>query len=909
LYGLAEILTSIYALAIPWLLRSAEPLLQTLYGTGHGAEFLVLLLRATFGSAILFPATVLMGATLPLLAGWIFGGAQTEAGRRVNFLYSGNLAGATIGAFLSGFALLPSFGFSHTLAIACACNGAIGLTAVWMARERTQTRNPELRKDATASRDAASGLALPSRIAIPVAFLSGGTCLLYEVAWGRVYGLLFGPTASTLTLILAVFLAGLSAGSVWAGRLKHNLEAWLSAAQLSCALALLAAVATTGVSPPWIADWVRVHNSDPLKIEAMKVVLLGMTLLPLTLAFGLIFPLTMRTALTASTAFASRIGGLYGINTAGCIAGSLSAGWFFIPLLGTERTLLLGGLLNLGLGLWLLDRLRPAWRKPLIVAACAGPILAGLFAPRWDMTAMTAGAYKYAPYYANPAAPFIDAGELLWVREGTAGTVAVRKEAGSLVLSIDGKVDASDAGGDLLTEKLLAHLPLLLAPGAKRICLIGLASGVTAGAALTHDIQQLDVVEISRDVVHASHYFDAVNGRPLADPRVTLLVNDGRSHLALASSSYDVIISEPSNPWIAGMNSLFTRDFFRIARRRLRRNGIFAQWFHIYNMPLDDLRSLLAAFQEAFPSAMLWKLNDGDILLTGIAGEPPIVERRFPPVSERVRADLSGVGVEDPKLLLDLYVMRDGDIRSFANGAPVNTDDHPWLEFHGQRDLHAQTDPADEAALLSSSKRAPEPAAVRELRENMTAQQYLASGRMFEHAESYRSAFRSYQQAWQRDAGSVEALAGMDRSARLPEQRTAVIQALGLTGASDTSEKRTELAIRKERGGQTGMARLLFEETALAHPDDPAARFNFGIFCLEQKDYADAIAQFNAAIRIDAKYLPAYEALAESYLQLHDFDQAAVWTRRILALNPNHSIARQTLATLEHRLAERRSRR
>ncbi len=842
----------------------------------------------------------MMGATLPFLAGWISASAHAAAGRRVNSLYSVNLAGATVGVILSGFTLLPALGFSRTLALACACNFAIGLAALGIARGRTNERKPDERKP-----DPDPQPGLPPRVLIPVAFLSGWTCLLYEVAWGRIYGLLFGPTASTLTLILAVFLAGLTAGSVWAGRLKRNLEAWLTGAQLSCAVALVWAVAGAGASPPWIADWVRANSSDIVRIEAMKLILLGITLLPLTLPFGLTFPLVMRTGISTRAAFAARIGGLYGINTAGCIAGSLCAGWLLIPLLGTERTLLMGGLANLGLGLWLLDRIRPAWRKPVLASAAAGLVLAAVLVPRWDMTAMTAGGYKYAPYFANSGAPPLDTGELLSVHEGIAGTVAVRRDGGSLLLSIDGKVDASNAGGDLLTEKLLAHLPLLLAPDAKRVCLIGLASGVTAGAALTHEIQQLDVVEISRDVVRASHFFDGVNGRPLEDPRVALVVNDGRNHLALTSSEYDVIISEPSNPWIAGMNSLFTRDFFQIARRRLRENGIFAQWFHIYNMPQDDLRSLLAAFQDVFPSAILWKLNDGDILLTGLAGDPAVLERHLPPVSRNARAALSGAGVEDPKLLLDLYVMRDRDLRDFANGAPANTDDHPWLEFHGQRDLHAQTDPGNEEALFSFSKRTQPPAAVRELRESMTAQQDLASGRMFEHAESYRSAFHSYQRAEQRDH-SIEALAGMDRSARLPEERALVIDALGLNGTSDAPEQRTALAIKKAHAGEIGAARILFEETAQAYPEDPAARFNYGIFCLEQKEYQPAIREFQQAIQIDAKYLPAYEALAESYLQLQDFDQAAAWSRRILEMNPNHAIARQTLTALEHRLADRR---
>ncbi len=797
LYGMAELLVSLYAFLVPYLLRGAAPLFQSLYAEGHGATGVLTGLHALAGSAILFPATSAMGATLPLLARWIAGAQDanelSDAARRVSNLYSVNLAGASAGAILCGFALLPAFGFAHTLVLACSGNALIGLASMWLARGAAR------KAPATQVRPAApvAGPALPGRVIIPVAFFGGWTCFLYEVAWGRLYGLLFGPTASTVTLVLAAFLVGLTVGGVWAGRLRRNLPAWLCGAQAGCALALLWAIAAAGALPPWIADWVRVHNPYPVQIEFMKVAMLVVTLLPLTLLFGLIFPLTMRAGSSATATFAGWIGGLYGVNTVGCIAGAVAAGWWLVPAVGTERTLLLGGLVNLALALLVLHRIRPRWRTPALAVATVGALLVGWLFPRWDMAAMTAGGYKYAPYYTGSGA--LQAGELVWVHEGIAGTVAVRRDAGSLILSIDGKVDASDAGGDLLTEKLLAHLPLLLAPQADRVCLIGLASGVTAGAALTHSIRQLDVVEVSPDVIRASHDFDRVNRRPLEDRRTTLIVNDGRNHLALTSSRYDVIISEPSNPWIAGMNNLFTRDFFRIARGRLRPAGIFAQWFHIYNMPRNDLRSLVAAFADVFPSAALWKLNDGDILLTGFAADPPFLHLPAPAVPPAALADLAAVGVENPELLLDLYVMRDGALQRFAGGAEPNTDDHPWLEFHGQQDLHAQTDPANEAALFSSIA-APPPASVRRLRESLGPAGYLAIGRMFERAESYRSAFGAYQQA-QRQSPSVEALAAMDRCARLPGERTAVIAALGLAGSSDGLEAANRPSLAGSPGG------------------------------------------------------------------------------------------------------------
>src|SRR5206468_1130297 len=161
-----------------------------------------------------------------------------------------------------------------------------------------------------------------------------------------------------------------------------------------------------------------------------------------------------------------------------------------------------------------------------------------------------------------------------------------------------------------------------------------------------------------------------------------------------------------------GMNSMFTRDFFTIAKRRLNRGGLFAQWFHIYNMPKDDLQSLLSAFTEVFPSAVLWKLNDGDVLLPGFESPRAVT---LAALTQNAAQDLASVGVSDPRLLPDLYVIRDRDIRRFAAGAAPNTDDNPLLEFHGQRDLHAQTDFANSADFEAFARELPPPPGVEAL--------------------------------------------------------------------------------------------------------------------------------------------------------------------------------------------------
>ncbi len=238
--------------------------------------------------------------------------------------------------------------------------------------------------------------------------------------------------------------------------------------------------------------------------------------------------------------------------------------------------------------------------------------------PEWDRDLITSGAYKYARQLSTEnLESSLRAGRLEYYKEGAAGTVSVRRVAGARSLAIDGKVDASN-GADMLTQRLLGLLPTMLHAGPRDALVIGLGSGVTADAVLASDeIRHLDVVEISPEVVEASAYFVRENHDVLRKPAVRLLVGDGRSHLRLSARQYDVIVSEPSNPWMAGVSALFTREFFAAARARLRSGGIFCQWTHTYEIADSDLQSIVATFASVFPDGTMWLVGEGDLLLIG----------------------------------------------------------------------------------------------------------------------------------------------------------------------------------------------------------------------------------------------------------------------------------------------------
>ena len=262
--------------------------------------------------------------------------------------------------------------------------------------------------------------------------------------------------------------------------------------------------------------------------------------------------------------------------------------------------------------------------------------------------------------------------------------MAVRKVGGTTSLAIDGKVDASNAG-DMLTQRLLAHVPLLLHPDPREVAILGLGSGVTLGSALTHPVRRADVLEISPEVVEASRFFETENHRALDDPRTHVIVGDGRTHLLFTRQQYDVIVSEPSNPWMAGIASLFTKEFFEAARARLKPGGVLCQWAHTYDISTQDLQSIVATFTSVFPDGTLWLVGDGDVLLIG--SNEPLEPRlagmaaawRRPGVAE----DLASVGALEPFHLLSMFVAGGPALLDWGSRAPIQSDNRAALEFSG----------------------------------------------------------------------------------------------------------------------------------------------------------------------------------------------------------------------------------
>ena len=897
-YAALEVAIAACAVLVPLALAAFRPLLALAYADGGGPWFGWI--RVLTSLTVLAAPAAAMGATLPFAVRW-FVGPTEHPGTEAGTLYAANTLGAALGAACAGFVLLPSLGLTGAALVAVSLNaasaaGALGLAASGSstdllaeaaAAKPTGRRHPPRRTHgrrasgtaANRKGDAADGLAAlaPGRAwLVPAALaLSGFVALTYEVTWTRVLALILGPTTYAFSTMLATFIGGLAAGSAigaWLARWRGQQVFWLGLMLILGALGGFGALRFIGPSTLAMARVVDQPDVAFTAVLALQVTLAAGLLLPMTLALGAAFPLAVGATARRTDAISSDVAVIYTANTCGAICGALLASFVLVPLLGLQQTVLVAGALAVGGGCLLLLAAPGTGITRLAGAGAAiAAVGVGWTAPDWNPKLISGGAYKYAPFLQVPDLQTgLEEGDILFYAEGAAGTVSVRSSGGRVALAIDGKVDASN-GVDMLTQNLLAHLPLLLHPGATDVGIIGLGSGVTLGAALRHPIERADVLEISAEVVEASTFFEVENHAALDDPRTRLILGDGRSHMLLSSRSYDVIVSEPSNPWMAGVSTLFTKEFFQAARDRLRPGGILCQWAHTYDMSDADLRSIVATFLAVFPDGAMWHVGQGDLLLIGSL-DP--LEPRLRGVADNwtrreVAADLAAVGVQDPFSVLSLHVGDGEALREYSEGARIQTDDRNALEFSAPRSVIGgnRIRRPDLNELRSIAARSPASPTIRAALASATAGQWLDRGRMQLQAAAYDTAFEDLSRA-------------ADMNPSNPEILQELVRAAGGSG-------REQEAI------------TLLDRLSSTIPEEPVLYIARSRLLASLGSIESAISAAEQALAMEPASLPSREHLASLLTDAGDAVRLAPIVRSMTRDAPQHAATRYYAAALE----------
>ncbi|MBZ5638206.1 MAG: fused MFS/spermidine synthase [Acidobacteriia bacterium] len=703
-YGLLEVGIGAYALLVPVLFRALTPIYSALWNAGGDSSYVLFSLAKTVGVlAVLLPPTFLMGASLPVLARQVADDPD-RIGGEVGSLYAVNTFGAMVGTFLAGVIAIPAFGVRHTLWSTAVVNFLVGIGALLLARRvgmPPAAMAAQAREAGSSSRGA--------RLALWLFAASGFAAMVLEVAWTRGLALIVGSSVYAFSLMLLAFLTGLAAGSAaFSAWLKWHPR--LDPGALLAGLLGGAGILAYGTTflfqwmPRFFAEVYFRGGLGPNEWLAVQFLIGFAVMFPATFALGGIFPAVLQLRTRGLDSVGASVGSVYAANTFGTIAGSAAAGFVVVPLLGVRSALLAVAFLEVALGLVAALGLRPTtgrtrWALALLLAAAAVTIPA--VRPGWDTLLMNSGVYmnvvdlpedaNWSDFLRRVIAP----NRLLFFEEGLTASVMVADQPAqkNRFLSVNGKVEASTRG-DMETQLMCAHLPLLLHPSPKDVLVIGLASGITAGAVATHPVRSIRVVEIEAAMVPAARQFASVNGDVLDDPRLVLAINDARNELTFSPRRYDVVVSEPSNPWMTVASNLFTEEFFRLARQRLYPSGIFCQWVQTYGLATEDLRSIVAAFHAAFPSTLLFETFDGtDLLLLG--SEAPIaldLDRMARRMSElRVFTDLGRVGVRRPADILPLFRLGTPQVDLLVAGANRNTDDNARVEFSAPKAMYEDT--------------------------------------------------------------------------------------------------------------------------------------------------------------------------------------------------------------------------
>ena len=681
-----------------------------------------LLTAARFLAAVflILPPTVLMGATLPVLTAWL-GGQFGEGTTRATTLYAWNTIGATLGVLAGGFFLLPGYGIDATIWLAGTANLFIAACCFLLSMGRpvphpmhtggVRSPGPQRDRFVRPSQDA-----IPWMVGAAVALAAMAT-MASQVVWTRVAALVLGASIYAFSVVLAVFLAGMGAGALavswWLSRRPMDARpGFLLLAFLSAAVLL-----ATGYLFPYLPVWAAwlYHALDlqnnPGSVFHLQFIVMAALLLPPTILFGGLLPAAFR-AFGGDGGAASRdVGQLYAWDVLGSIAGVLLAGFFLLPQLGSINALIVASALLLAA--MLLVQLSRGIRAGFVSLAVIVPASVVLWAaaPGWDRYLMSSGVHSYAAHFGSVHTPrtlsqeLSSRSDLLFYADGLTSTITVTRDGGGadapLLIATNGKTDGSSYH-DMATQRLAAHLPLLLHPAPREIAIIGMGTGSTAGSAALHPESRVRVIEIEARMVEGARFFYEHNHGVHERDNVQILVADGRMHLLRARGHYDVVISVPSNPWLAGSSDLFTADFFSRAAGAIKPDGVFAQWIQTYDMSPESFRMVLRGFVAAFPETILaTTARYSDVLLIG-AKRPiqfDIDGLRDRMEQPQIAADLADprVRVESVHDLLARVRVTRFPLRQLAGTGELHTDDRPLLAYRaplelGRRNAHVEND-------------------------------------------------------------------------------------------------------------------------------------------------------------------------------------------------------------------------
>ena len=717
-YAFLELGIAVFGIAALFL----TPVVGRAYAAGAVSGTAGMVLRGVVAAVCLLPPTFLMGASFPTMARWaspaMSRGVETptEGISWMGLLYSANVAGAVTGCLLAGFYLLRVYDLGVATYAAAGINVAVAGLALTLAARAPHQHGCD--EDHPSPVPRAPGAPL---VYAAIA-LSGLTALGAEVVWTRLLSLLLGGTVYTFSIILAIFLLGLWAGSGAGAYLARRVSQprWALAA---CQILLAGAIAWTAftlayVLPYWPVDpWLSLNPWINFDLDFARCL---RAILPATLLWGASFPLALAAAAAEGEDAARLAGSVYAINTAGSIAGALAFSLVLIPGVGTRE--------SQEVLIWL-----AAVGAAMAVMAggfgmrtrmgMAGGVAAATLLLAWGLSTTVSDMPWQAIAYGRRIAPILrglsvanDAeAQPVFIGEGISSSVVITKRGDQRFFYVSGKSEASTAPLDMRLQRMMGHVPALFHRGPRSVLVVGFGAGVTAGSFVPYpEVENIVVCEWEPLIPPASdEFFGNENNHVLHDRRTRVVYDDARHYILTAPEKFDVITTDPIHPWVKGTSTLYSQEYYELVKRHLNPGGVVAQWLPIYESDEETVKSELATFFSVFPNATVWSNysnGDGyDLVLLGRADASPLdidaLQRRLDqPGYSGVAASLADAGFHSAVELLSTYAGRASDLEPMLAGVPITRDLNLRLQYLAGLGLNSRASPQIYSDVLAYRK-------------------------------------------------------------------------------------------------------------------------------------------------------------------------------------------------------------
>jgi spermidine synthase len=655
------------------------------------AGFLIQAYKWSLAAVLILPQSVLLGMTFPLISGGLIRRWPGQPGETLATLYFTNSLGAAIGVLVSGFVLINAVGLPGTILTAGLLNVALALV-IW-AVFRGHTEPPPVPWTASATSPAADKLARWFTVA---AFLTGAASFMYELGWIRMLSLVLGSSTHSFELMLSAFIFGLALGGLYVRRRIERIRDPVAyVAYVMIAMGVLAALTLPAYNltfdfMAWFLGTSARTARGYAAFNLISQLIAALIMIPTTFCAGMTLPLLTR-ELMRRGAGERAIGTIYSVNTLGAIVGVLLTIHVLMPGIGVKGVIVGGASIHMALGLsrLLAGRYYPSRTSATAMAACIGVFTLAVFVVHLDPLRMTSSVYR------TGLAKLPVGATVTYLRDGKTATISLVEQTGTVTIATNGKPDAGiqmgpgEATVDESTMVLAAAIPLSMHPHPAHVANIGFGSGLTTHTLLTTAaINHLDSIEIEPLMVEAARKgFGPRIKNVFEDPRSHIVYEDAKTFFASSRQPYDLIISEPSNPWVSGVATLFSEEFYGRIAQYLAPDGYFVQWMQIYETNIGVLASVIKALSAHFGAYALYNTDDLDILIIATRGAALRSADDRLLHSQELRTELKRVGVQS---VADFRLRKIGDNLTLGPlfqsiPVPANSDFFPFVDLNAPR--------------------------------------------------------------------------------------------------------------------------------------------------------------------------------------------------------------------------------